>query len=186
MLDTLVHAKLSNYFACVITRARFHRRYTVRHSLSRGSHISVMKTTCAAILFLTSSITLTRVATAAPRQAQIVCSEDVIPGEMVVTATGTSPVCHGSCRARRIEPVRGPVMIICANQPVPKDYSLDSVTTTPDCRCLSNEDNAYVIKRTEASEAPDEEELLQRPSATSTMRSTVSPWEPIPDFRTGD
>ena len=40
---------------------------------------------------------------AVSRQAQIICSEDVIPEDMVVTATGTS---H------------------CANQPLPKDYSV--------------------------------------------------------------
>ncbi|MHB8381112.1 MAG: hypothetical protein ACYDC3_02055 [Candidatus Binataceae bacterium] len=40
-------------------------------------------------------------------------------------------------------------MVICAHQPVPEGYALDSVTTSPDCRCLGDEDNAYVIRRIE-------------------------------------
>ncbi|GEM_PF-2341135 len=147
-----------------------------------------MKTTYAALLLLLTSVTMAGTVSAASRQAQVVCSEDVIPGNMVVTATGTSPICHGSCRARKIEPVRGSVMIICANQPVPNDYSLDSVTTTPDCGCLSNEDNAYVIKRIEATETSDEEDTLptSTPTPTPGMRTTQSLWEPIPEFRTGE
>ncbi len=122
----------------------------------------------------------------ASRQAQIACSEDVLPEKMVITATGTSPVCRGSCRARRLEPVRGSMMIICANQPIPKDYDLDSVTTTPDCQCLGNEDNAYVIRKLEASEAQEEGEALATPTRTPIFSPTPTPWEPQPDFRTGE
>jgi len=123
---------------------------------------------------------------AASQQAQIVCSEDLIPENMIVTATGTSPVCRGSCRARRIEPVRGSVMIVCANQPLPSGYSLDSITTTPDCLCLGDEDNAYVIRKLEASEAQEEGEMLATPTPTPRMRPTPTPWEPIPEFKTGE
>jgi hypothetical protein len=63
-----------------------------------------------------------------------------------VTATGTSPSCSGSCRAREMKPVCGSVMKICASQPIPKGYILDSITTTPGCQCVGAEDNAYVIR----------------------------------------
>jgi hypothetical protein len=121
---------------------------------------------------------------AVSRQAQIVCSEDIIPDNMAITATGTSPVCRGSCRARRLEPVRGSIMIICSNQPIPKDYSLDSVTTTPDCVCLGDEDNAYVIRKPEVSEGQAEGEALATP--TPAVVPTPIPVEPLPDFRTGE
>src|SRR5262249_54015446 len=137
------------------------------------------------LLFLVS-LTTAGTGSAVSRQALIICSEDVIPQDMVVTATGTSPVCRGSCRARRMEPVRGSIMIICANQPLPKDYSLDSVTSTPDCQCLGNEDNAYVIKKLEASEGEEEREMPATPTSTPTFRPTPTPVEPLPDFRTGD
>jgi hypothetical protein len=138
------------------------------------------------VLFILVGLVAAGTSGAVSRQAQIICSEDIIPEDMVVTATGTSPVCRGSCRARRTDPVRGSMMIICANQPLPKDYSLDSVTTTPDCQCLGDEDNAYVIKKVETSEGEEERELPATPTSTPTFRPTPTPVEPLPDFRTGD
>jgi len=125
---------------------------------------------------------------AASRESQIVCSEDVIPDNMIVTATGTSPVCRGSCRARRIEPVQGSIMIICANQPVPKNYGLDSITTTPDCQCIGAEDNAYIIKKVEGW-GERENEFQTIPQAAPTQNPNpfyTPPAGPVPDFRTGD
>ena len=81
-----------------------------------------------------------------PALAELVCADDLLPEGMVVTATGTSPSCAGSCRAREMKPVCGPVMKICASQPIPKGYVLDSITTTPGCQCVGAEDNAYVIR----------------------------------------
>ncbi len=78
--------------------------------------------------------------------AEIVCADDIVPEGMAVTATGTSSSCAGACRARKTQAVCGPVMKICAGQPVPKGYVVDSVTTVPACQCLSPEDNAYVIR----------------------------------------
>jgi glycine/D-amino acid oxidase-like deaminating enzyme len=123
---------------------------------------------------------------AGSRDTHIVCSEDVLPADTVVVATGTSPVCHGSCRARKIEPVRGSIMIICANQPIPKDYALDSVTTTPDCRCLGNEDNAYVIRKLESHEREQEEGISPTPPPMPYYRQPVWESQKLPDFRTGD
>jgi hypothetical protein len=77
---------------------------------------------------------------------EIVCADDLAPEGMAVTTTGTSPNCAGSCRAREMEPVCGPVMKICAGQPIPDGYLLDSITTTPACACVGTEDNAYVIR----------------------------------------
>ncbi|MGO9454403.1 MAG: hypothetical protein ACLQDV_25640 [Candidatus Binataceae bacterium] len=137
-------------------------------------------------LTVLAGLALAGLSAAASRQAQIVCSEDVIPENTAITATGTSPVCRGSCRARRVEPVRGSVMIICANQAIPKEYSLDSVTTTPDCQCLGDEDNAYVVKKLEVSEGEEEGEALATPTRTPVAAPTPTPWEPLPDFRTGE
>ena len=131
-------------------------------------------------------LTLAGLGAAASRQSQVVCSEDVIPSNMAITATGTSPVCRGSCRARRIEPIHGSIMIICADQAVPQNYALDSVTTTPDCQCLGEEDNAYVIRKTEISEGQEEGETLATPTRTPRAFPTPTPWEPSPDFRTGE
>jgi hypothetical protein len=78
--------------------------------------------------------------------SQIVCADDLAPQGMAITATGTSPNCSGSCRAREMNPVCGPLMKICADQPVPTGYVLDSVTSMPACVCLGVEDNAYVIR----------------------------------------
>ncbi len=79
--------------------------------------------------------------------ALIICAGDVPPDDMVITATGTSVTCAGSCRSRQIEPVDGPVMVICADQPIPKFYETQSVTTLPACNCIADQDNAYVIRR---------------------------------------
>ena len=61
---------------------------------------------------------------------------------------GTAPSCDGSCRAREIKPVCGLVMKICAGQPIPKGYTLDSITSMPGCQCLGFDDDAYVIRYT--------------------------------------
>ncbi|MGH8012173.1 MAG: hypothetical protein ACREQ4_06730 [Candidatus Binataceae bacterium] len=74
------------------------------------------------------------------------CAGNVTPAGMVITATGTSPSCSGSCQARRLAPACGLIMKICADQPIPKGYQLDGITSTPACDCLGREDNAYVIK----------------------------------------
>jgi hypothetical protein len=81
-----------------------------------------------------------------PASAQIICEDDITPEGMAVITTGTSPTCAGSCSAREIKPVCGPVIKMCAGQPIPKGYVLDSITTTPGCTCLGAEDNAYVIR----------------------------------------
>jgi hypothetical protein len=79
--------------------------------------------------------------------ALTICAGDVPPDDMVVTASGTSVTCAGSCRSRQIEPVDGPVMVICAGQPIPRFYETQSVTTVPACNCIADQDNAYVIRR---------------------------------------
>lgn len=131
-----------------------------------------------------AGLALAALAGAASRQAQIICAEDVLPDSMVVTATGTSPVCKGSCRARRMEPVGGAVMIICGNQAIPKNYTLDSITTTPDCQCLGNEDNAYVIRKLEVSEGDEEEG--EEPAPQPTARFTPTPAASVQHFRIGE
>jgi len=77
---------------------------------------------------------------------EIICADDIVPEGMAVTATGTAATCAGACRARETQSVYGAVMKICAAQPIPKGYVLDSVTSMPSCQCLGMEDNAYVIR----------------------------------------
>ncbi len=78
--------------------------------------------------------------------AVVVCAGDTPPKGMVITATGSSSVCAGSCTARKIEPLTGSIMIICGRQPIPDHYTLESITTSPQCKCLGDLDNAYVIR----------------------------------------
>jgi hypothetical protein len=80
--------------------------------------------------------------------AEVVCADDIVPSGMAVTATGTAPSCDGSCRAREIQPVCGLVMKICAGQPIPQGYTLDSITSMPGCQCLGFDGDAYVIRYT--------------------------------------
>ena len=81
-----------------------------------------------------------------PALAELICADGVVPAGMAVTATGTTSACAGACRARETQAVCGPVMKICAGQPIPKGYVVDSITTMPACQCLGPEDNAYVIQ----------------------------------------
>jgi hypothetical protein len=77
---------------------------------------------------------------------QTICAGNIPPEGTIITATGNSVDCGGSCRARRIEPLHGHIMVICAQQPIPDDYEIQSLTTTPMCNCIGEEDNAYVIR----------------------------------------
>jgi hypothetical protein len=78
--------------------------------------------------------------------AEVICADDVAPEGMIITATGTAASCAGACRAREMKPACGPVIKICAGQPIPKGYILESITTTPACECVGSDDNAYVIR----------------------------------------
>ena|SRR5579862_114677 len=79
--------------------------------------------------------------------AQTICAGNRPADGSVITATTTSGFCNGSCRARITEPADAPMMVICSGQPIPDDYELESITTTPRCGCLGEQDNAYVIRR---------------------------------------
>lgn len=103
-------------------------------------------------------------ATSTPQRAVVICAGNTAPAGTVVTATGSSPVCSGSCQARKIQPVRGDIMIICARQPIPRNYVLESVTTAPRCNCLGDQDNAYVIR------------LATTPTPTSTPLGAPAPF----------
>ena len=80
-------------------------------------------------------------------EALTICAGNVPPEDMVITATGTSYTCSGSCRSRQVEPAKGPIMVICAGQSIPQYYETESVTTSPACNCIADQDNAYVIRR---------------------------------------
>jgi hypothetical protein len=70
---------------------------------------------------------------------------------MVITATGTSDSCPGSCRARYTEPAQLSIMVICAGQAIPDKYEIQSITTSAACDCVDQLDNAYVIRRVSGS-----------------------------------
>ncbi len=82
----------------------------------------------------------------ADESGQVICAGNVPPDGMVITATGNSVECGGSCRSRHIVPVKGRIMVICAQQPIPEQYEIQSITSTPACNCLGEDDNAYVIR----------------------------------------
>ena len=86
--------------------------------------------------------------------ALVICAGNNPPENMVITGAGTSYTCPGSCRSRQIEPVEGPIMIICAGQPIPQYYETEGVTTTPACNCIADQDNAYVIRRMASAPTP--------------------------------
>jgi hypothetical protein len=115
-----------------------------RNSNVRGTRIRLLE------FALTIFIAVLLLLLGKPRQvrAEVVCADDLVPLGMAVTATGTSPSCDGSCRSREIKPVCGLVMKICAGQPIPKGYTLDSTTSMPGCQCLGFNDDAYVIRYT--------------------------------------
>jgi len=83
-----------------------------------------------------------------------ICAGNIPPEGMTITATGTAATCAGACRARTVEPVQGPVMVICAGQPIPQYYETESTTTTAACNCIGEEDNAYVIRRMNGAPTP--------------------------------
>jgi hypothetical protein len=78
----------------------------------------------------------------------LICAGNLPPDGMVITATGTADQCPGACRARDIQPAQQAIMVICASQPVPDEYELESFTSVPACECVGDRDNAYVIRRT--------------------------------------
>lgn len=95
--------------------------------------------------------------------ALTICAGNVPPENMVITATGTSFTCSGSCRSRQIEVAEGPIMVICAGQPIPQYYETESITSSPACNCLGDQDNAYVIRRmnTAPSATPSQSPMTQ-------------------------
>jgi hypothetical protein len=98
-------------------------------------------------LWVSAAGGLLLLALAQPGRAQVICSGNIPPEGTVITATGTAAICGGGCRARRYQPAEGSTMVICAEQPIPRNYQLESVTSSPACECLGDQDNAYVVRR---------------------------------------
>ena len=107
-------------------------------------------------------------------QALIICAGNVPPDNMAITATGTSYTCSGSCRSRQVEPVWGPIMVICAGQPIPQYYETESITSTPACDCLGEQDNAYVIRRLSTAPTPSPSQSPTAPGAGPGSGNTSS------------
>ncbi len=116
----------------------------------RLSHLCARMIDTLFMFALASALAVSLLILAKPARvsAEVLCADDIVPLGMAVTATGTAPSCDGSCRAREIKPVCGLVMKICAGQPIPRGYTLDSITSMPGCQCLGFDDDAYVIRYT--------------------------------------
>ncbi len=98
-----------------------------------------------------SLILLTLLPIESSAKGPTICTGNVPPEGMVITATGTSDSCPGSCRTQQTEPAQLSIMVICAGQPIPDGYELESFTSTAACECLGDQDNAYVIRRLSSS-----------------------------------
>ncbi len=139
--------------------------------------------------FCVAAISLLLLPAAVPCLAQLICSGDIPPRGTVITATGTSSICGGACRARKFEPLQGTTMIICAEQPIPKNYNLESLTSNPSCACLGEQENAYVIRLKASafsaglgeadSGEPDSDEPDSREAASEPLRSGLPSQSPV-------
>jgi len=67
------------------------------------------------------------------------------PEGMVITKSVRLPTCGGQCESELQHPA-GHRMLICRGQAIPKGYTLELLTSTPDCECYGSGQNAYMIK----------------------------------------
>lgn len=128
---------------------------------------------------LVASLWVLGVCVEAHAWSEVICAGNIPPEGLVVTATGTAPTCNGACRARKVQPVYGEIMKICSDQPIPKGYVLDGITSTPACRCLGADENAYIIKRRPLNYGYDyDQTLIPAPSQTSVPGQPTPPSTP--------
>ncbi len=67
------------------------------------------------------------------------------PEGAVITKSVRQASCGDQCESELQIPA-GHRMLICRGQAIPKGYTLELLTTTPDCSCYGRDQNAYMIK----------------------------------------
>jgi len=77
--------------------------------------------------------------------AVTVCMNRNPPDGTVITKSVKSSSCGVRCESE-IQTPAGQRMLICRGQAIPKGYTLELLTTSPDCACYGRDQNAYMIK----------------------------------------
>ena len=77
--------------------------------------------------------------------AVTVCMNRNPPDGTVITKSVKSSSCGVRCESE-IQTPAGQRMLICRGQAIPKGYTLELLTTSPDCACYGRGQNAYMIK----------------------------------------
>ncbi len=67
------------------------------------------------------------------------------PEGTVITKSVRQASCGDQCESE-IQTPAGQRMLICRGQAIPKGYTLELLTTTPDCSCYGSDQNAYMIE----------------------------------------
>jgi hypothetical protein len=87
-----------------------------------------------------------------PGVAVTMCMNRNPPEGTVITKSVRQSSCGDQCESE-IQLPAGHRMLICRGQAIPKGYTLELLTTTPDCSCYGRDQNAYMIK----AETPENE-----------------------------
>ena len=77
--------------------------------------------------------------------AVTVCMNRNPPDGTVITKSVRRSTCGGRCESELRVP-SGHRMLICRGQAIPNGYTIELLTTTPDCTCYGSDQNAYMIK----------------------------------------
>jgi hypothetical protein len=80
-----------------------------------------------------------------PGVAVTACMNRNPPEGTVITKSVRQSSCGDQCESE-IQIPAGQRMLICRGQAIPKGYTLELLTTTPDCSCFGRDQNAYMIK----------------------------------------
>jgi len=86
-----------------------------------------------------------------PGVAVTMCMNRNPPEGTVITKSVRQSSCGEQCESELQIPA-GQRMLICRGQAIPKGYTLELLTTTPDCSCYGREQNAYMIKAESAND----------------------------------
>jgi len=73
------------------------------------------------------------------------------PEGTVITKSIRRSSCGEQCESE-IQIPAGHRMLICRGQAIPQGYTLELLTTTPDCSCYGRDQNAYMIKAENAND----------------------------------
>ncbi len=73
------------------------------------------------------------------------------PEGAVITKSVRRATCGDKCESE-IQLPAGKRMLICRGQAIPEGYTLEMLTSTPDCSCYGPDQNAYMIKAESAND----------------------------------